>query len=349
MALPRVVGRHLARHRAGDERHAAGRHRRRQQHGRRREVRVRRAPAAALAAVVALRAAVEGLREDRQPRRDARDVQPLGRLLDRQLVAARLRRRHEDAVRLVRQVALGREVRAEDADEPIELVVVRLQVVVRDRPVVAEAVHALPAEVVRSPAQRDPAPVVRAAAEHPRAIPVPLLPGRDGVRLALELPPADAPVELAEVALGGRRPAPRRLVRPPEHRRIGRRIPFRAGLEDHDARTRLGEHLGGHAPAGARAHDAHVIRVSGADDLHESGSPAGAMRARYTRCHSQREAGRTSVGMIVHAVGTGKTRGQHLPSAMTDLDGDAAPGVLGRSCGETDRSIYILNKLITSS
>ena len=125
--------------------------------------------------------------------------------------------------------------------------------------------------------------------------------------------------------------------------------PIGSRLQHHDARAGLGEHISRHASACSGADDAHVVLISGANDLHESGPPAGAMRARYTRCHSQREAGRTSVGMIVHTVGTGKTRGQHLPSAMTDLDGDAAPGVLGRSCGETDRSIYILNKLITSS
>ena len=55
VASPLVVGRHLARHRVGDERQPPGRQRRRQQHRRRREVRVRRAAAAALPAVVARR------------------------------------------------------------------------------------------------------------------------------------------------------------------------------------------------------------------------------------------------------------------------------------------------------
>src|SRR5215218_668392 len=169
---------------------------------------MRRAAAPALAAVVALRAAIEGLRQDRESRRHARNVQALGGVLNRQLVAAGLRGRHEDAVRLVRQVALGGEVRPEDPDEAIELVVIRLEVLVCDRPVVAERVHALPAEVVRPPAKRDPAPVVRPAAEHPRAVPVPLLSLRNGVGFAFELPAADAPIELAEVALRrGRAPA----------------------------------------------------------------------------------------------------------------------------------------------
>src|SRR5438046_5394599 len=106
---------------------------------------MRRAAAAALSAVVTRRPAVERLRQNRQPRRDARDAQLVGGLLDQQLVAARLRRRLEDAVRLVRNAF----IRAEDTDEAIELVVVRLDVVVRDRPVVAEAIHAAALEVVR--------------------------------------------------------------------------------------------------------------------------------------------------------------------------------------------------------
>ena len=92
----------------------------------------------------------------------------VGGLLDEQLVAARPRRRQEDAVGLVGQ-ALDR---SEDADEPIDAVVVRLQVVVADRPVVAEAVEAAAPEVVGAEAQRDAAPVVGAAAEHARAEPV---------------------------------------------------------------------------------------------------------------------------------------------------------------------------------
>ena len=58
------------------EREAAGGQRRRQQHRRRREVGVDRAAAPALAAVVARLAAVVRPREDRQPRRDAGDLEP---------------------------------------------------------------------------------------------------------------------------------------------------------------------------------------------------------------------------------------------------------------------------------
>src|SRR5207247_3496497 len=87
---------------------------------------------------------------------------------------------------------------AENADQPVDLFVVRLEVVVADRPVVAEAIEALAFEIVGSEAQRDAAPVVRAAAEHARAEPLKVLAGRGGVGLPLERPPAERCGEPAE-------------------------------------------------------------------------------------------------------------------------------------------------------
>ena len=259
-----LVGQHLARHRVGDDAQLAGRQRRRQQHRRRREVRVRRAAAAALAAVVARGPAVQRLREDRQAVRDARDVQLVGRLLDQQLVAARLRRRLEDAVGLVRDAFH----RSEDPDEAIELVVVRLDLVVGDRPVVADAVEAAALEVVRAPAQRDAPPVVGAAAEHPPAKPVERGAPRLRVGLALDVPAADAAVELAE-RLGRRGgAAARRIVRPRRHLRVLGGVPHPAGLEHDDVGAGLAQHLGGHAAAGAGADDADVVGFGLTDDLH---------------------------------------------------------------------------------
>ena len=71
-----------------------------------------RAAAPALAAVVAGRAAVQGLREDREPRRDAGDLQAVAGLLDEPLVGPRRGRGHEDPVGLVGQAL----VRAEEPD-----------------------------------------------------------------------------------------------------------------------------------------------------------------------------------------------------------------------------------------
>src|SRR5262245_61086877 len=89
-------------------------------------------------------------------------------------------------------------VRAEDADQLVDLVVVRFDVVVRDGPVVAQAVEALAAKIVGAEAQRDASPVIRPAAEHACAPPRELCAWRAGVRLALDLPAAVARVEFAE-------------------------------------------------------------------------------------------------------------------------------------------------------
>src|SRR5947207_3140100 len=147
-----------------------------------------RAATATLAAVVARGTSVERPRENRQPRRDAGDVQLLRRFLDQELVAPRLRRRLEDAVGLVREVL---QVLAEDADELIDLVVIRLQVLIADRPVVAETVERLAHEIVRPEPQRDAAPVIGSPAEHARAKPVELVARSIGVRLAVERPAAE--------------------------------------------------------------------------------------------------------------------------------------------------------------
>src|SRR4030095_7997420 len=156
------------------------------------------AAAAALAAVMARRPAVQRLGQDREPDGNAPDVQALGGLLDQQLVATRLGRRLEDTVRIVGQSF----VRSEEADVPVDAVVVGLEVVVGDRPVVTEAVEALAAEVVRTEAKGNAAPVIGAAAQHARAEPVEAIAGSGCVGLAFERPTAPAGVELAELTLG---------------------------------------------------------------------------------------------------------------------------------------------------
>src|SRR6185436_13067078 len=102
--------------------------------------------------------------ENRQPRCDAPDVEPRARLLDELLVAARSGGRLEDTVRVVRQAL----VRSEEANQRVEPIVVWLQIVIADRPVVAEAIQAAAAKVIGAEAERQAAPVVRTAAEHPR-------------------------------------------------------------------------------------------------------------------------------------------------------------------------------------
>ena len=227
-----------------------------------------RAASAALAAVVARHPSVQRLGQNRQPAGNARDLQLVGGLLDEQLVAARLGRRQEHAVGIVRQSLLA----AEDADERVDPVVERLHVLVGDRPVVAETIEALPAEVVGTEPERDPPPVIRAPAEHARPEPVELAARAVGVGLAFERPPAERRVELPELLLLGRRPAARRIVRPLEHVRLARGIPHRPGLEHDDVGPRFGEHLGGHPAAGAGADDADIVERAAADDLHGESS-----------------------------------------------------------------------------
>src|SRR5690242_7528092 len=105
---------------------------------------------------------------------------------------------------MIRQVLAA----AEDADALVHAVVGGGDIVVGDRPVVAQAVTALAPEVVGAEAERDPAPVIGAAAEHAGAPPVELGVGGAGVRLAVNVPAADAGVELAERPLLGGRAAP---------------------------------------------------------------------------------------------------------------------------------------------
>src|SRR5713101_1287465 len=95
------------------------------------------------------------------------------------------------------QARLGGMVRAEDSDERVELVVVRLDVVVGNGPVVAEAVDALVLEIVRTEAQGDAAPVIGPAAERARAKPAPGATA-DVVRFAVDVPTANAAVIGAE-------------------------------------------------------------------------------------------------------------------------------------------------------
>ena len=244
---PARVGRHLAGHRIGDDAQPAGGERRRQQHRRRRKVRMRGAAAAALPAVVTGGAPIERPGQNRQPRRNAGDVESIARLLHHQLVAARTRRWKKDPVGFVRKVFN----RAENADQSIELVVVRFQIVVADRPVVAKPIDAAPPEIIGAKSERNAAPVVGPAAEHPRPEPVERRARRLRVRLAFQFPAADAAVEFAKRLLGRGRAAPGRVVRPGRHLRLLFDVPHRAGLEHHHVGARFAQDLGRHPAARA--------------------------------------------------------------------------------------------------
>jgi hypothetical protein len=237
-----------------------------------------------LATIVAGRPPLERPGQHRKPRGNAGDSQPVAGPLDQQLVTARPRWRQEHTVRIVRACLEA----AEDADQAVHPVIVRLEVVVADRPVGAQAVETVPAKVVRPETERDAAPMVGAAAQHPGAPPVELGSRRPGVGFTFDLPPADAGVELAEGPLPDRGAASRRLVRPAEHRPVGRVVPRRPRLEQHDVRPGLGEDICRHAAAGPRADDADVV------DLPPGRQPA---HPRHTATASRREVSGSLVGM----------------------------------------------------
>src|SRR5439155_18249126 len=84
-----------------------------------------------------------------------------------QFGAGQLRRALKDAVGQIGQVLFD----AGDSEVLIDTVVIRLDVLVGDRPVLAIAVATLRLEVIVRQAEREPAPDVRLAAEAPRSHP----------------------------------------------------------------------------------------------------------------------------------------------------------------------------------
>src|SRR4051812_42900208 len=160
-----VPDRDFARHRVGEQREPPGRECRGDENVRAGEVRLDLTSAIALAAVVTRLPAWLRGGEDREARWDAGNLEIVRRLLHEQLVAARLRRREEFAVRLVVDAFLA----AEHSDEVVDPVVERREILIADRPVVAESIARLAAEVFGAEAERDAPPVVGAATEHAAA------------------------------------------------------------------------------------------------------------------------------------------------------------------------------------
>ena len=250
-------------------------HRRREEHGGRLEVRLHRAAVAARRRPEAGLPFAHGLREDflrerivrmdllgkrvgvlllrhdRQVRRDDRDAQRIARLLGQEFGCARFGRRHQHA-----GVGAGRVleviVAAVDADEHLRLLVVRLEILVGDRPVGAEAVARLRLEVVLAHAERDASPVVRASAEHAGTPPEEVAAGCGRIGLARYLPPTvDRGVVEAERLLLVARAAQRGFAREVEHRGLALGVVVASGFEDRDLESLGGELVGGHAASSA--------------------------------------------------------------------------------------------------
>ena len=187
----------------------------------------------------------------------------------------------EDAVRIVGQSF----VRAENADELVELVVVRFDVVVRDRPVIAQAVQALAPEIVGAEAQRDASPVVGPAADHAGAPPVEAIVLGARVRLALDLPTADARIEFAERSFARGAAASGRVVKRREHAGVARIVPRAARFQHDDVRAGLREHVRGRTAARARADDHYIVFRALLHNLRRpEGKNAAPSRRRSQRC-----------------------------------------------------------------
>src|SRR5690606_681246 len=116
--------------------------------------------------------------------------------------------------------------------------------------------------------------------QHPRAEPVPFGAGCARIRLAVDLPAADAAVELAERFFSGRCAAPGRVVAPGKHVAVFAGAPQLPGFEHHHVGPGLREHVGRHAAARPGADDGNVINLR-RNDLHGSGYRLSAFGYRH--------------------------------------------------------------------
>ena len=131
--------------------------------------------------------AVHYARHNRLVNRDYRNAELLGVLPNKSLIGAHGGRFVQDAGRRtwnVFQALVG----AEDADELLHFVVVRRQFGVGDGPVNAQTIAAFGFEVIRAHAQRDPAPMVGAPAEHASSPPFEVGALGTGVRFSRNAP-----------------------------------------------------------------------------------------------------------------------------------------------------------------
>jgi len=207
---------------------------------------------------------VERLREDGPADGDHGNPQPAPALAHEKLAYPRLRRGQQAAVRRVGRV-LKPAVGAIDADQHLDLVVVRRDVLVGNGPVETETVAAARLEIVGAVAERDAPPVVGPAAEHPRPPPLELaamLHGRVRVGLAGHAPaPVHRGVIEAERLVGRPdRPKGRRIVCL-EHRRLRPGIIVAASLDHEDPSAVHRERVGRLAAGRAGSDHDHVIFV----------------------------------------------------------------------------------------
>ena len=216
-------------------------------------------------------------RKDGAVDRDHGDAELGDVLLDVEFAGAGLGRGQQRTVRGVRRI-LEAFVGPIDADEHLDLVVIRGDVFVADRPVKAKAVTGIGLEVIRPVTERDAAPVVGTSAEHAGAPPVETLLGVGrslGVRLPRNLPAAvDGRIMETERFLTCAHGTQGRIGLGLEHRGLGDRVVIATSLEHEDLHAVHGERVGGLTAARAGTDDDHVIgrlQVFFGDDGHGDG------------------------------------------------------------------------------
>ena len=176
------------------------------------------------------------------------------------------------AVRIVRDAFFA----AVDADELIDLIIPRRNVVVADGPIETESISRFRLEINLRHAQRNAAPVVGAATEHARAPPHEVLVGGyavvddgilpafvglalHGVWFAGHIPAADGGI-VKSIRLFRKACSAQRSIREClKHRRFLDGIVVATSLEHQNFGAFFGENPGGHAASGAAADDDGVI------------------------------------------------------------------------------------------
>ncbi len=217
------------------------------------------AAAAALAAVVTGREAADRARHVGAAAGDDRHAEAFGRAHHDPFGAARRGRRQKELAPRQRVRVV---VAAVDADQLVDLVVIRRDVLVGDRPGNLPAVARGSLEIEVAVAQADASPDVRLAAMAPDAG------QREGTALGGEIRLFFGVEKEAEgllAASGALAPFPGFNVRP----EFGS-IEFRSGIEEQHGNALTRQVPGGHSARGAAAdHDDRMFdRLS--DDLHES-------------------------------------------------------------------------------
>src|SRR4029077_16912497 len=153
--------------------------------------------------------------------------------------------------------------------------------VVTDRPVIAQAIVGLDAEVDRREAQRDPPPMVCSSSHDARTKPAEVRAGRRRVRLTLDGPRTRRCDELIlhtiswfQRVSGYARATAGKLVGPNVLFEILHRVQPRPGLKHDDVQPAFGENLGSGSPPCSRSNNANVIHLRRTADLrHEESSP----------------------------------------------------------------------------